>query len=138
MMSSATQEQMENRLEKPAAFPLLLITLACRVLSGGDMRRRYQEEFRAELYGMPRLRQTGHALRVVGSSLSLRRATRDPARGRRRVFTILRSKPLLCLLNLHHYWQWQSTPDGERLERCALCDKDRTENIVHADPATWM
>jgi hypothetical protein len=43
------------------------------------------------------------------------------------MLTIVRSKPLLCLLNVHHHWAPQSTEDGNRYERCAKCGKDRME-----------
>ena len=38
-------------------------------------------------------------------------------------------KPLLCLLNLHHHWQAESTPDGDRYVRCSKCGKDRDEDL---------
>lgn len=40
-----------------------------------------------------------------------------------------RRKPLLCLLNLHHKWRWESAPDGGRYRRCANCGKDRDEDL---------
>lgn len=43
------------------------------------------------------------------------------------MMTKLRSKPLLCLLNIRHQWLVQSGPDGERYECCAKCGKDRMD-----------
>ena len=120
-----------NDSETPAALvPSLLVELAAQVLPGGSRRNRYLREFQAELYGMPVRRQTAHALRILASSWSLRRATRNPNRERRTLMTMLRSKPLLCRLNLRHHWQWQSGPDGDRYERCTKCGEDRL-------PYTW-
>lgn len=41
--------------------------------------------------------------------------------------TIVRSKPLLCLLNVKHHWVEVSTEDGQRYERCSKCGKDRMD-----------
>jgi ribosomal protein S14 len=43
------------------------------------------------------------------------------------MLTIIRSKPLLCLLNIRHHWQPQVTEDGGQYERCTKCGKDRME-----------
>ncbi|MFH8248791.1 hypothetical protein ACH3VR_00305 [Microbacterium sp. B2969] len=127
-------EKTAPRLERPAFVPRALVALTCQVLPGGRLRTRYRQELTAELYGMPRVRQTGYALQLLASSWSLRRATADPTRERRSMLTILRSKPLLCLLNVHHYWLKQSAEDGTVYERCALCGKDRPEHPMYGNP----
>ena len=109
----------------PALVPSFLVELAAQVLPGGSRRNRYLQEFQAELYGMPTRRQAAHALRILGSSWSLRRATANPNRERRTLMTMLRSKPLLCRLNIRHHWEWQISPDGGRYERCTKCGEDR-------------
>ncbi|GAA1967883.1 hypothetical protein [Microbacterium deminutum] len=121
-------------LQTPAFVPSLLISLAGRVLPGGSRRDRYRQEFLAELYGMTPARQTAHALQIVASSWSLRSATSHPQREGKTILTILRSKPLLCLLNIRHHWEVQSTPDGERYQRCTKCGKDRMEYPWGPDP----
>ena len=115
------------QLHAPGFVPSLLIALGGRVLPGGARRDRYRQEFLAELYGMTPGRQTVHALQIVASSWALRSATSHPHREGKTMLTILRSKPLLCLLNIRHHWEGQSTADGERYQRCAKCGKDRME-----------
>jgi hypothetical protein len=115
------------QLTRPALVPSLLVALATRVLPGGSRRTRYRQEFQAELYGMTPGRQTAHALGILASSWSLRSATADPRREGRSMLIILRTKPLLCLLNIRHRWKLQSTSDGYRYRRCARCGKDRME-----------
>jgi hypothetical protein len=45
------------------------------------------------------------------------------------MLTIVRSKPLLCLLNVRHHWQPQTTDDGGRYERCSKCGKNRMTSV---------
>jgi hypothetical protein len=118
----------------PARLPSLLIALGGRVLPGGSRRTRYRQEFLAELHGMSPRRQTVHALQIVASSWSLRSATSDPHRERKTMTGILRSKPLMCLLNVRHHWAVESGPDGERYERCTKCGKDRMDYPWGVDP----
>ena len=41
---------------------------------------------------------------------------------------ILRSKPLLCLLNIRHHWVVLRTEDGGNdFQRCSKCGKDRLD-----------
>lgn len=120
-------------LTHPGVLPSLLVALASRVLPGGSRRNRYLQEFRAELYGMPVRRQTTHALRIVASAWTLRSASANPARERRSVLNVLRSKPPMCLLNLRHHWAMQSTSDGSRYERCTRCGKDRRDDSIGID-----
>jgi hypothetical protein len=120
-------------LAPPAFLPALLVALACRVLPGGSSRSRYRQEFKAELYGMPIGRQTIHALQIVASSRSLRSAIASPHGKGRTMLTIVRSKPLLCLLNVRHHWHMESTPDGDRYQRCTKCGKDRDEYPIRFD-----
>jgi hypothetical protein len=37
------------------------------------------------------------------------------------------SRLVLCGLNLHHEWRWQSTEDGKRYRQCFRCGKDDDE-----------
>jgi hypothetical protein len=123
-----------QKLLSPALVPSLLITLGGRVLPGGSRRDRYRQEFLSELYGMSRGRQTVHAFQILASSWSLRSATRYPQREGNTMLSILRSKPPLCLLNIRHDWQTQSSPDGERYQRCSKCGKDRMDYPWGTDP----
>jgi hypothetical protein len=126
-MKHTVLDQKGPPLEPPALLPSLLVALASRMLPGGSRRNRYRQEFTAELYGMPFRRQTSHAFQIVASSWSLRSAIANPQRKGRTMLTIVRSKPLLCLLNVRHHWQLQSTEDGTRFQRCTKCGKDRME-----------
>jgi hypothetical protein len=123
-----------SAIRKPGPVAVLLITLAGRILPGGSRRDRYRQEFLAELHGMAPGRQIAHALQIVASAWSLRSATANPDRERKTMLTMLRSKPLLCLLNVRHKWSWVSSTDGERYERCAKCGKDRMAYPWGLDP----
>jgi hypothetical protein len=120
-------------LAPPGFLPSLLVALASRVLPSGSRRSRYRQEFKAELYGMPRRRQTAHALQIAASSWSLRSAIASPQRKGRDMLAIVRRKPLLCLLNVRHHWHMESTPDGDRYQRCTKCGKDRDEYPIRFD-----
>lgn len=128
------EDRKAPQLQTPALVPSLLIALGGRVLPGGTRRDRYRQEFLAELYGMTAGRQTAHALQILASSWSLRSATSHPHREGKTMMVILRSKPLLCLLNIRHHWKGQSSPDGERYQRCTKCGKDRMEYPWGLDP----
>ena len=136
-MSATRSDREAPSLAPPGFIPSLLVTLAVHMLPGGSRRNRYRREFLAELYGMPTRRQTAHALRILASSWSLRRATVNPARERTTMLTMLRSKPLLCLLNIKHYWMPQYTDEGTRYERCAACGKDRWDYPWYGTIGTW-
>ena len=113
---------------RPAPIVSFLVLLAAQVQPGGSKRARYLQEFRAELSGMPRRSQPGYALRVLGSSWTLRSASANPYRERRTIMMILRSKPLLCLLNIRHHWVVLRTEDGGNdFQRCSKCGKDRLD-----------
>ena len=43
------------------------------------------------------------------------------------MLTMIRSKPLLCLLNIRHHWMPHHTDEGTRYERCIMCGKDRRD-----------
>lgn len=126
-MDAGTDRPGASRVMRPALVPAFLVAVAVRVLPGGTRRDRYRQEFQAELYGMTSGRQTVHAFQLLASSWSLRSATAHPGREARSMITILRSKPLLCLLNIHHHWEGQSSPDGDRYQRCTKCGKDRMD-----------
>ena len=111
---------------RPTWWASLVVRTAALPLPS-EHRWRYRQEFLAELYGMTRRRQTAHALQIVVSAWSLRSATSHPHREGKTMLTILRSKPLLCRLNIRHHWEEQSSPDGERYQRCSKCGKDRMD-----------
>ncbi len=127
MMKHVAGDQKGLPLSPPAFPATLLVALACRILPGGSCRSRYRQEFKAELYGMPLGRQATHAFEIVASSWSLRSAIASPQGKGRTMLTIVRSKPLLCLLNVRHHWQLQSTEDGGRFQVCIKCGKDRLD-----------
>lgn len=35
--------------------------------------------------------------------------------------------PLLCSLNVRHHWHVETSPDGDRYQRCTRCGKERTD-----------
>lgn len=120
--------------QRPALVPSLLIRAGTRVLPGGSCRDRYRQEFLAELYLMRRGQQSAYALQVVAASWSLRSAVTYPRHEERTMMNSLRGKPLLCLLNIRHHWETESSPDGERYQRCSRCGKDRMEYPWGNDP----
>ncbi len=53
------------------------------------------------------------------------------------MLSLLRQKPLLCLLNIKHAWSPQWTPEGDRFELCLLCGKDRGGSPI-ATHGNWF
>jgi len=114
---------------RPSPGAIRVVELAALALPRGDIRRRYEREFVAELYGLDRAQQARHAVGVLVSVWSLRAAVTtdhytmlEEAMGH----TIQR-RPLLCRLNLRHHWQTGHTEDGGRYTYCARCDKMRND-----------
>lgn len=137
-MNAHTKARTTRPANRPRAFPQLLLSAAARMLPGGSIRNRYRQEFAAELYGMPAARQRVYAWRVMLSSWSLRAAVSNPQKARTTVLSLLRRKPLLCLLNVKHHWMPQWTSEGERYERCALCEKIRNDYSTGPKNSNWL
>ena len=100
----------------PRRAVVRLVELAALVLPPGDVRRRYEREFVAELSGLDGAHQARYALGVLLTVWSLRAAVTSEG------YQLLeasmghapRRRPLLCRLNLHHHWQLGLTDDGGR------------------------
>ena len=117
-----------------------VVELASLVLPRGGMRRRYEREVVAELYGLDKTQQARYALGVLVTIWSLRAAITseayelpDASMGH-----VGPSRPLLCRLNLHHHWQRGFTEDGGRYLYCASCGKIYAEHVgLSAPPPPW-
>jgi hypothetical protein len=109
-----------------------LVELAALALPRGDVRRRYQREFVAELHGLSALRQIRHALGVLLSVRSLRAAvtTDDYTQLEDSMGHVNLRRPVMCRLNLRHHWQTGQTEDGEQYIYCVRCDKLRDQNLA--------
>jgi hypothetical protein len=114
---------------RPSPGAIRVVELAALALPRGDIRRRYEREFVAELYGLDPAHQARHALGVLVSVWSLRAAvtTDDYTLLEEAMGHVTQRRPLMCRLNLHHHWQTSYTEDGGRYTSCALCDKIRGE-----------
>jgi hypothetical protein len=84
-------------------------------------RRRYRQEFLAELYGMTPSEQLHHATGVLSRVWALRIALAEAAYGT----TVKDVRPLRCHLNLLHTWRPYLVADGQRYISCARCGKDK-------------
>ena len=117
---------------RPVFWAAVLVRLSVRFLPAGAIRDRYRREFLADLHGITRREQVSYSAGVLLHAIPLRVAVRT---GYRRSLTkgsdmvIRRSRPLLCLLNIHHHWQAESTSDGSRYLRCTRCGKDGTGRL---------
>lgn len=87
---------------------------------------------------MPAAGQRGYAFRLLLSSWSLRAAVSYPQEARTTMASLSRRKPLLCRLNVKHYWMPQWTSDGERYELCVLCEKIRNDYSAGPRNADWL
>ena len=102
--------------------------VALHALPAGEVRRRYERELLAELYGAPVSRQFRYAAGTLIAAWSLREAATGNSTMRGTMIVVTRRKPLLCALNLHHHYVRQSTEDGSLFWVCRTCGKDRPEN----------
>jgi hypothetical protein len=66
--------------------------------------------------------QTHDAVGALTTSWALRRALSQEID--MSLTSTRSSKPLMCRLNLHHRWQRERNPAGERFRRCQKCGKD--------------
>ncbi|MGZ4626041.1 MAG: hypothetical protein ACXV3S_07085 [Kineosporiaceae bacterium] len=112
---------------RPSPGAIKVVELAALALPRGDIRRRYEREFVAELYGLDRAHQARHALGVLVSVWSLRGGvtTDDYTLLEEAMGHVTERRPLMCRLNLRHHWQRGQTEDGSRYTYCARCDKIR-------------
>jgi hypothetical protein len=128
---------MNGTTERPPRRAVVrVIELAALVLPAGDVRRRYEREFVAEIYGLDGVHQARYALDVLATVWSLRAAVTSED------YEVLEAamghvdlrRPLLCRLNLHHHWQTGFTDDGGRYTYCAKCGKIFGDRIGLAGP----
>ena len=119
----------------PGRVPLRIVRLAARALPAVH-RDRYEGEFTAELYGMARHRQIGHATQVLTHALALRAALDStPATIGEETMTRVRTIPIGCRLNLRHKWHIVSTEDGrDRYWSCKVCGKEKPARGAPAGP----
>jgi hypothetical protein len=125
----------------PRRGAVRVVELAALVLPPGDVRRRYEREFVAELYGLDGGRQARYALGVLLTVWSLRAAVTSED------YEVLEAsmghvdlrRPLLCRLNLHHHWELGATDDGGRYTQCTLCGKIRDQQHpgLAGPPPPW-
>jgi hypothetical protein len=120
----------------PRRAVVRVVELAALVLPPGDVRRRYEREFYAELHGLDGRQQVRYALGVLASIWSLRAAvtSEDYEVMEASMGHVDLRRPLLCRLNLHHHWQRGFTEDGGRYTYCALCGKILGDHIGLAGP----
>jgi hypothetical protein len=103
------------------------ISLAMRSLPKGEIRRRYERELMADLYGMTTKRQAMYAGNVLLTCRSLRRAMLDAGayRGESNVMITFTRIPLRCRLNLKHHWVSESIEGShEHILVCSRCGKE--------------
>jgi hypothetical protein len=112
-------------MSTPAFLPRQSVRLAARVLPAGSTRNRYEQEFVAEMYAMSRQRQRMYAIGVLTHAWSLRTALADDSLVNEEA--VMLGKPLMCRLNVHHVWHWDSADDGSRYQHCVRCGKDRSD-----------
>jgi hypothetical protein len=116
-----------------------IVELAALALPRGDIRRRYEREFVAELYDLDGWGQARHALGVLLSVRSLHTAvtTDDYTRLEESMGHINLRRPLTCRLNLHHHWRTGQTEDGEQYTYCVRCDKIREGDPRRTVSGLW-
>ena len=100
-----------------------LIKVAVRTLPRTH-RNRYDREFTAELYSLPRQNQLGYATHVLSRAWALRAALHQLAPTAIEEATMSNRPPLRCRLNLRHHWQRTQTEDGARYMVCSRCGKE--------------
>ena len=79
------------------------------MLPAGSTRNRYEQEFVAEMYAMPPQRKRSYAIGVLTHAWSLRAALTENSPVNEEVE--VHRKPLMCRLNVHHVWHWDSAED---------------------------
>lgn len=115
-----------DKEQGPGRLVTWMVGLAVRVLPPGGSRERYEQEFLADLSGLPGRRQWAYALGVARAVLPLRFALERSSHVMWEAMVgARRRRPLLCLLRLRHRWVLRSTEDGGRYYSCTKCGKDR-------------
>lgn len=119
-------------LRRPHRAAARAVELAALVLPRGDIRRRYERELVAELYGLGGRDQARHVLGVLITIWSLRLAVtaENYTQLEESMGHVIHRRPLLCRLNLRHHWQKGHTEDGSRYTYCSRCDKVRDTGRV--------
>jgi hypothetical protein len=119
-------------LRRPHRAAARVVELAALVLPRGDIRRRYERELVAELYGLGGRDQARHVLGVLISIWSLRAAVtaENYTQLEESMGHVSHRRPLLCRLNLRHHWQTGHTEDGGRYTYCSRCDKVRVKGRI--------
>ena len=105
------------------------VELAALALPRGDIRRRYERELVAELYGLDGREQARYVLGVLVSVWSLRAAVtaENYTQMEEAMGHVATRRPLLCRLDLRHHWQRGQTEDGGRYMYCTRCEKVRDQ-----------
>lgn len=108
-----------------------MVELAARALPARQGQR-YALDFIAELYDMPRARQFGHSVRILGHAWQLRSALIDAGTislGDLMTTTTPTRIPLRCRFGAHD-WQPERNPEnGATYRRCSRCGKDNTDDF---------
>ena len=124
-MTRLTAERVTGVVGRPARVPSMVVIMATLALPTRAARRRYRQEFLAELHGMERSRQTRYALGVLSRAWALRVALDQPRQLTKE--GAMRRKPAGCRLNIHHEWKMRSTEDGSSYRVCVRCGKEPTD-----------
>ena len=122
-MTRRRARELVDAASRPAFWSVALVRLASQGLPR-SVRDRYRREFVAELYGMDRSRQLGHATGVVLSVWALHRAVAHKTSDIEEAE--MQRRPVMCTINAHHVWRSFSTEDGGRYRRCIRCGKDNS------------
>jgi hypothetical protein len=125
---------------RPHRAAVRAVELAALALPRGDIRRRYEREFVADLHGLDTAHQVRYVLGVLLSVGALRGAvtTGDYAVLEASLGHLVLRRPLLCRLNVHHQWRLGHTEDGGRYTYCARCDKIHDQRLGLAGaPPPW-
>lgn len=118
-----------NQRAAVRAIPNFVVGIATLVLPRGEVRQRYRDELRAELYDLPTRRQYAFAFGALTRAWRLRQAILSAEPGLAGISGISGAgvtgpKPLLCALHLHHAWRIETTEDGHHYRHCRRCGKD--------------
>jgi hypothetical protein len=100
------------------------VWFATALLPRGPDRERYRRELDGEMRSLSGAARVRLAAGMMASAYALRRAVVAPSREPGGPIVAPTHKPLLCRLHLHHVWRNETTDDGKRYRRCALCGLD--------------
>lgn len=105
-------------MRAPHRWAVAAVDLATALMPPGPVRRRYRQEFIAEMWGMSSGRQISYALSTLASARKLHAAL--VASGE----LDFPHSPLWCRVRLHHRYGAARTPDGYWYRRCRECGLD--------------